>query len=187
MKPNEIIHNSELKTESAVAAALALAHRDPSQARITEERDDYLPPFLIAPQDITLKTLEHFMPHPLRPEIHIALHTARDLHAYVIAQTVRVAAPHSDNPVIFASRDKQLIKAYLDYHHADKPRWLNHTAEVQYRQSHQFKRWNENNNKHLTQEQFALFIDEIRGSYTGIMGLPLFETGALLQEFGYSL
>ena len=37
------------------------------------------------------------------------------------------------------------------------------------------------------QGRAALFIDEIRGSYTGIMGLPLFETGALLQEFGYSL
>lgn len=36
------------------------------------------------------------------------------------------------------------------------------------------------------QGRAALFIEEIRGSYTGIMGLPLFETGALLQEFGYS-
>ena len=37
------------------------------------------------------------------------------------------------------------------------------------------------------QGRAALFIEEILGSYTGIMGLPLFETGALLQEFGYSL
>ncbi len=31
----------------------------------------------------------------------------------------------------------------------------------------------------------ALFVTEIRGSYTGVMGLPLFETARLLQEFGY--
>jgi septum formation protein len=37
------------------------------------------------------------------------------------------------------------------------------------------------------QGRAALFIEEIRGSYTGIMGLPLFETAALLQEFGYPL
>jgi len=37
------------------------------------------------------------------------------------------------------------------------------------------------------QGRAALFIEEIRGSYSGIMGLPLFETGALLQEFGYPL
>ena len=30
----------------------------------------------------------------------------------------------------------------------------------------------------------AIFIDEIRGSYSGIMGLPLFDTAALLEVFG---
>jgi septum formation protein len=34
----------------------------------------------------------------------------------------------------------------------------------------------------------AIFIKEIRGSYSGIMGLPLYETAELLAEFGvYSL
>ena len=31
----------------------------------------------------------------------------------------------------------------------------------------------------------AIFIEEIRGSYSGIMGLPLFETGAILEIFGH--
>ena len=31
----------------------------------------------------------------------------------------------------------------------------------------------------------AIFIEEIRGSYSGIMGLPLFETAALLDIFGH--
>ncbi len=31
----------------------------------------------------------------------------------------------------------------------------------------------------------AVFISEIRGSYTGIMGLPLFETAQLLESIGY--
>ncbi|MDR0703304.1 MAG: Maf family nucleotide pyrophosphatase [Azoarcus sp.] len=33
----------------------------------------------------------------------------------------------------------------------------------------------------------AAFIEEIRGSSSGIMGLPLFETAALLEIFGYTL
>ncbi|HJV28434.1 MAG TPA: Maf family protein [Aromatoleum sp.] len=33
----------------------------------------------------------------------------------------------------------------------------------------------------------AIFIEEIRGSYTGIMGLPLYETAQLLETFGYPL
>ncbi|HRP76669.1 MAG TPA: Maf family protein [Rhodocyclaceae bacterium] len=31
----------------------------------------------------------------------------------------------------------------------------------------------------------AVFVEEIRGSYSGIMGLPLFETAQLLETFGY--
>lgn len=202
MKPIDILHNSSLTTEAAVAAALALAHRDPSQARITEERDDYLPPFLIAPQDITLKSLEHFMPHPLRPEIHIALHTARDLHAYVIAQcgivlkpsdkqpstTASAAqqpqplptAPSALRPVIFADRDSMTIKAYLDYHHADDPRWLNHTAKVAFKNSHQFDRWKKVNNQQMNQEQFALFLDEVIND----IAIP---TGAEVLSFAENL
>lgn len=37
------------------------------------------------------------------------------------------------------------------------------------------------------QGRAAMFIEEIRGSYTGIMGLPLFETSELLKQFGYPL
>jgi len=34
------------------------------------------------------------------------------------------------------------------------------------------------------QGRAAVFISEIRGSYSGVMGLPLFETASLLKKFG---
>ncbi len=37
------------------------------------------------------------------------------------------------------------------------------------------------------QGKAAIFVEEIRGSYSGIMGLPLFETAQLLDTFGYRL
>ncbi len=37
------------------------------------------------------------------------------------------------------------------------------------------------------QGRAAVFVEEIRGSYTGIMGLPLFETAMLLRRFGYPI
>jgi septum formation protein len=37
------------------------------------------------------------------------------------------------------------------------------------------------------QGRAAFFVEHLSGSYTGVMGLPLFETGALLKRFGYSL
>ena len=37
------------------------------------------------------------------------------------------------------------------------------------------------------QGRAAMFVEEIRGSYSGIMGLPLLETAQLLEVFGYPL
>lgn len=37
------------------------------------------------------------------------------------------------------------------------------------------------------QGRAAMFIEQIQGSYSGIMGLPLFETANLLKQFGYPL
>ena len=37
------------------------------------------------------------------------------------------------------------------------------------------------------QGKAALFIERIEGSYSGVMGLPLFETGELLQIFGIEI
>ena len=37
------------------------------------------------------------------------------------------------------------------------------------------------------QGQGAIFIEQLHGSYSGVMGLPLFETAQLLQEFGIKL
>lgn len=37
------------------------------------------------------------------------------------------------------------------------------------------------------QGQAAVFVEHLEGSYSGVMGLPLFETGELLQRFGIKL
>jgi len=162
MKHNDIL-KAENQTEAAVTAALALALNDPDTVRILH--NDRLPPIIVGPRDITLASLERFHAMPHRPDIHIALHTARDLHAYVIAQTQRSSAQtaHSieHRPVIFADRDSMTIKSYLDYHHALAPRWLDHTATVAFKNSHQFARWKKVNGQPMTQEQFALFLDEV--------------------------
>jgi len=40
---------------------------------------------------------------------------------------------------------------------------------------------------YAVQGRAAMFIEELHGSYSGIMGLPLFETALLLRGFGYPL
>jgi uncharacterized protein YfdQ (DUF2303 family) len=186
MKAHDILHNATLQTEAAVTAGLALALRDPESTRVID--NPHLPPVLVAQDQLTIVSLERFAPRPLRPEIHIALHTARDLHAYVIAQTVRPPSVTNletsklatgirqlgdmpDQPVIFADRDTMTIKAFLDYHHAgNDARWLNHTAKVAFKNSHQFERWKKVNGQQMTQEQFALFLDEVINDITAPSG-----------------
>ena len=40
---------------------------------------------------------------------------------------------------------------------------------------------------YAVQGQGALFIKNINGSYSGVMGLPVYETGLLLNQFGINL
>ncbi|WP_312854400.1 Maf family protein [Paludibacterium denitrificans] len=40
-------------------------------------------------------------------------------------------------------------------------------------------------NAYGIQGRAAVFIESIHGSYTGVVGLPVFETAALLAEFGF--
>jgi septum formation protein len=37
------------------------------------------------------------------------------------------------------------------------------------------------------QGRAAMFVEDIKGSHSGIVGLPLCETALLLKEFGYPL
>lgn len=174
MKTNDILHNTALTTEAAVAAALALAHRDPASARAVEM--DGLPPLYVGPRGIQVESLERFMPTPHRPTVHVALDTARDLHAYVIAQKNGCT-----NPVIFADREKMAITAYLDYHHHDEPRWLNHTASVAFKDSHQFIKWKAANGKKMSQEGFALFIDEVLNDFVSPSGAEMLSFATCLE------
>lgn len=157
MNPHTILE-TEGRPSAAITAALALAINDPSKAVFEEAQEDR-PALLLTQPDIKIISLERFQAIPHRPSIAVALDSARDLHAYILAQ--KGGDELTLNPVIFASRKHQNISAFIDYHHADGPRWLNHTVSVQYSPSHQFKRWQEMNNKQFTQEQFALFIDEM--------------------------
>ncbi|MBN8422902.1 MAG: DUF2303 family protein [Verrucomicrobia bacterium] len=179
MKSAQILASSENLPEAAVAAALALEIHQPDTTRFEPAKPDR-PALLIAQPGLAIHSLEQFAETPHRPTVVVELDSAKDLHSYVNAQTSQDPVSLNHNTVIFASRTTQAITAFLDYHHKDAPRWLNHRANVQYLHSHQFKRWLDMNNKHMTQEQFALFIDEM---------LPDFEnpTGAEMLSFATCL
>jgi hypothetical protein len=182
MKPSAFLQNKELTTEAAVAAALALGYRDPAEARVLYDPENGLPPVFVGPKGIHLESLERFQAAPHRPTIVVALDTARDLHAYVLAQTGHCPKGSADvggtskpnlNPVLFADREDMQLTAFLDYHHTGEPRWLDHSASVHFNDSHQFAKWKAANNKKMSQETFALFIDEVINDFVTPSGADM--------------
>ena len=47
--------------------------------------------------------------------------------------------------------------------------------------------WSDKAGAYGIQGYAGTFVERIEGSYSGVMGLPLFETAELLQTFGYSI
>lgn len=177
MNPSSFLQNKDLTTEAAVAAALALGYRDAEAARVITPSG--MPSIFIGPRGIHVENLERFAATPHRPAIAVALDTARDLHAYVIAQTgkpkpqAEASTGNNLNPVIFADREDMSLTAFLDYHHIGEPRWLDHTATVEFKDSHQFAKWKAANNKKMSQEAFALFIDEVINDFVKPSGAEM--------------
>lgn len=178
MKPSAFLQNKDITTEAAVAAVLALGYRDSEAARVITP--DHMPPLFIGPRGIHVENLERFAATPHRPTIAVALDTARDLHAYVMAQTGKPKTISEDrptdnelHPVIFADREDMSLTAFLDYHHIGQPRWLDHTATVEFKDSHQFAKWKAANGRKMSQEQFALFIDEVINDFVKPSGADM--------------
>lgn len=162
----------ETTAESAIAAKLA--YKLGSQ-HIPQQVETSAGPVLIIPTGLRALSLETHLAAPRRANAHIALYTASDLAAYVKAQTVKpinevteklatgiIPIPQpTHHPVVFCDRETTSIVAILDYHQPHEARWLDHTAKITFKPSHQFKRWKEANGKRMSQDAFARFLDEV--------------------------
>lgn len=148
------------QTEAGIVAALALGH---TKHELIIQNGV---PILLTPGSsggIDRKSLELLLNAPHRPSIHVKLATSKDLHAYLVKQSTKIPddSATSDNVVVFADRDKLTFHAFLDYHHqAEDHRWLNHSASVTYKESHQFGIWKGSDGEKMSQEEFAEFLDE---------------------------
>ena len=90
--------------------------------------------------------------------------THRVLTAVAVAFEGRLEAALSVSEVRFAALDEDEIRRYVD---SGEPM--------------------DKAGAYGIQGHAGLFVEQLTGSYTGVMGLPLFETGMLLRRFGYPL
>lgn len=86
----------------------------------------------------------------------------RVLSAVTVAFEERVETRMNATTVTFAALDDECIRRYLL------------TGE-----------WNDKAGAYGIQGHAGIFVECIEGSYSGVMGLPLFETAGLLRTFGY--
>jgi uncharacterized protein YfdQ (DUF2303 family) len=104
------------------------------------------------------------------PELQFNEHAAAPER---IKQTVTVFDPESfaayytlfndENSRVFADETALKVLAVLDYHAAgdgNSPRWGQHRLLLTLRQSEEWKTWNGSNNRQLTQQQFAEFLEQ---------------------------
>lgn len=120
--------------------------------------------------DTTLEFEGEIIGKPADPEDARAIlrrlsgHTHRVLTAVSVAFEGRVESTLSISEVRFCVLDDAMIRAYVA---SGEPM--------------------DKAGAYGIQGHAALFIEHLAGSYSGVMGLPLYETGVLLKRFGFPL
>jgi uncharacterized protein YfdQ (DUF2303 family) len=134
--------------QAAMAAGAALG--DPRTPVVDEKAGV----FAVVPKDYDVKSLNDYLPRPLRIEQQVALHDADSFIAYV--NEFKSSATH-----IFFNAQAEEFTAILDYHEGTgAPAWCDHAAVFQPRRSVEFTTWLDQNRKQMTQVEFARFLEE---------------------------
>lgn len=134
-------------TEAAAIADLSAAPQMLQTIRGTE--------IMIVPRHSQHYLLKGERETPYRHTCRVILRNVMQLHAYLLAN---VDSDH--RPVIFADATPRTFTAYLDYHKADCPSWLDHTAFVKLELSKQAKVWIQAQGKKFTQDELADFLED---------------------------
>jgi uncharacterized protein YfdQ (DUF2303 family) len=114
-------------------------------------------PLVAVSKQVMLHSMAYLMPAPLRPIGNVSLLSLADLHSYIN----RLAGSGSGmNPVVYADRNTLRFTAILNHHAAGAPGWMDFRATVALVKSRQLKIWQAKNGQKMTQEAFALFLEE---------------------------
>ena len=138
--------------ESALAAGAAIGN---AQSPFAERAAEGTASYAVVPKGYELKSLEEFLPHPLRIRQEVALQDTDSFIAYV-NEFKLVGATQ-----IFFNSEAEEFTAALDYHdNPDEPSWCGHKADFKPRRSVEFTTWMGMNRKAMAQVDFARFLEE---------------------------
>lgn len=109
--------------------------------------------FTVVPKDYEVKSLESFLPRPLRIKQEVILYDTDSFIGYL--KEFMTGAT-----LIFFDVQQETFTAAFDYHEIDKPSWCEHSAAFKPRRSVEFQAWLDANRKQMTQVEFARFLEE---------------------------
>lgn len=138
--------------EAAVVQAITEAAMVPTPITINLPQGEL--PAIAVSERVKLHSLGHLLPAPLRPKGNVNLLTLQDLHAYI-----GNAAGHY-HPVVYADRETLTFTGIINHHHANTPGWMDYRAIVKLKKSRQLNIWQGKNAQKMSQEAFALFLEE---------------------------
>lgn len=136
-------------------------------------------PYFVVPQDMKIETLQHLVeltqdrPFKLKQRVELLSHEA------FINYYNRFATSTS---TIFLDAEKSRLVAVLDYHDEPaNPAFLNHVAIYDCPKTKEWQSWTENNNVKMSQEEFALFIEDNMTEIADPDGATMLEIAASLK------
>jgi uncharacterized protein YfdQ (DUF2303 family) len=136
--------------DAAVAIAAGAALSEPRTLPENASNGVYT----VVPEGYAIKSLEEYLPRPLRLEQQVEMHDAESFIAYV--NNFKLPGPTR----LFFNQEKESFTAVLDYHEIQTPSWCGHEASFTARRSQEFQAWMGQNRKATSQVEFARFLEE---------------------------
>ena len=133
----------------AAGAAIGKAH-----APFAEQTEEGTASYAVVPKGYELKSLEEFLPRPLRVREEVAL---QDADSFIVYVNDFKTTPASR---IFFNSPEETFVAVLDYHDGDVASWCSHLATFKPRRTEEFNTWVGSNRKGMSQVDFARFLEE---------------------------
>lgn len=111
-------------------------------------------PFMLSTANMKVEDLEKFLPAPHRVRQSMAAQSVSSMVDYLNHRK-------TDDTVIFADTTGRKVLAVIDYHSkSNDPSWATHKVTYTPELSREFKAWQAQNNKGMTQEVFADWLEE---------------------------
>lgn len=120
-------------------------------------------PVVVVPKDCEVKAMPELVFHP---------HEPHEIQPKRIKGTVSVLDPESfvkyfsdfrnSDSRVFANEPEQAVVGIIDYHESadSKPHWCQHRVALKLQFSESWKAWTGMNNKRMTQQAFAEFLEQ---------------------------